>query len=198
MLKHLAQVQITGPISAMCMCPFSWAFPNFPAAMHPVFIDAVRRNQLSDFRTPDREVRLTRFSINALGFFGQDRVRLGEEFIAPNGAEEEWISSILPTKENRHGTIFGDLLVSHFAFYTQEQALLRTNILEGYYEIAGLPPYPYEKPPLPKKKRKKLKDVLRPWKVRQPPYPGPDYTVALSDAGKVAVDPFNPGYGTGT
>src|SRR5690606_29772622 len=111
---------------------------------------------------------------------GEDRVRLGEEFIPPHSIdEEEWISSILPAKENRNGMIFGGLVVSHFAFHTQEQALLRTKILDGYCEIAGLPPFVYEKPFLPKEQRKRLKDVLRPWKKRGQ-FRGPEYRIALS------------------
>ena len=41
LLKHLSNVSIEGPVSCQAMCPSSWAFVNFPAALHPVLITAV-------------------------------------------------------------------------------------------------------------------------------------------------------------
>lgn len=174
MLKHFSQVKITGPISCQAMCPCAWASPNLPMALHPVFIEAVRRGRLEDFRVPDRTLRLSRFSINALGFFGAERMALGERFIAPNGNEEEWLSAILPAMLDRYGILFGNLVAAHFSFYPQEEALLRTRLLEEYYALAGLPPPVYERPQV----KRKLKHRLMPW--RKPRVdPGPQYTVAL-------------------
>ncbi|MEO8667775.1 MAG: hypothetical protein ABI399_04610, partial [Bauldia sp.] len=151
-------------------------YPNFPEALHPVLIDAVRRGRLADFRVPDREVRMSRFSINAYGFFGADKVALGDLFLPPGyPAEEEWLSAILPAKTNRPGKIFGDLLVAHFSFYTQEHRLLQTDILEGYYGLARLEPPHLDKPI----DKVRLKDLLRPW--RKPRRKGPDYEISLVD-----------------
>ena len=179
--EALLEGQDKGPITAQAMCPRAWAYANFPKALHPVFIDAVRRGRLDDFRVPDRDLRMGRFSINAIAFFGSEIVELGDRFIPPEGDEEEWYSVILPAKLDRCGRVFGDLLVSHFSFYTQERKLLQTDILDEYYRLASLPPPSYEKPV----DRIRLKDRLRPWR---PPKkrPEPSYVISLRelDAGE--------------
>lgn len=176
LIKHLSKVLIDGPVSCQAMCPHSWAHASFPEALHPVFIDAVKRNRLMDFRVPDREVRLSRFSINAIAFFGSEIVELGELFHPPASDEEEWLSAALPAKLDRPGRIFGDLAVAHFSFYTQERRLLQTSILDSYYELAGLPAPRYDKPV----DRKRLKDVLRPW--REPKKStAPHYEISLRE-----------------
>lgn len=176
MLKNLSNVVIKGPISCQAMCPYAWAHASFPKALHPVFIDAVRRGRLDDFRTPDREIRLSRFSINAIAFFGADILRLGELFFRHGGAEEEWYSAVLPAKLDSCGRVFGNLVVSHFSFYTQERKLLQTDILDAYYRLASLPVPPYEKPV----DRKRLKDRLRPWR-RPKASPEPEYAISLRE-----------------
>lgn len=88
LLKHFSKVRIDGPVTAQAMCPRAWAYASFPKALHPVFIDAVRRGRLDDFRVPDRELRMGRFSINAIAFFGSEIVQLGDRFIPPAGDEE--------------------------------------------------------------------------------------------------------------
>ena len=176
LLKHLSNVVIEGPITAQAMCPYAWAHASFPKALHPVFIDAVRRKRLGDFRVPDRDVRMGRFSINAIAFFGSEIAGLGERFLPPEGNEEEWFSVILPAKLDRCGRVFGDLIVSHFSFYTQERQLLQTEILDAYYRLAALPAPDYEKPV----DRKRLKDLLRPW--RKPRTRNePKYTISLKE-----------------
>jgi hypothetical protein len=179
LLKHLSRVSIDGPVTCQCMCPFTWAHPGFPEAMHPVLIEAVRRGRLGDFRVPDREIRMSRYSINAVGFFGAEKIALGDLFMPPDcKGEEEWLSAVLPAKLDRGAKIFGDLLVAHFSFYTQEQRLLRTDILAAYYELAGLPAPHYERPA----EHIRLKDRLRPWRRRQKLALLPQYTIALREA----------------
>jgi hypothetical protein len=173
LLQHFSRVVINGPITCQAMCPYAWAHASFPKAMHPVFIEAVRQGRLADFRVPDRDIRLSRFSINAIAFFGSDIARLGELFHHHRGAEEEWYSVVLPAKLDTCGRIFGDLVVSHFSFYTQERKLLQTKILDAYYSLASLPVPDYEKPV----DRKRLKDVLRPW--RRPKSTEPEYAISL-------------------
>ncbi|WP_322419051.1 hypothetical protein [Mesorhizobium huakuii] len=173
LIKQLSKVLVDGPLTCQASCEFSWAYASFPQALHPVFIEAVRSNRLGDFRVPDREIRLSRFSINAIGFFGSDIVSLGERFQPPSGGdEEEWLSATLPARLDRPGKIFGDLIVAHFGFYPQERELLRTNILDGYYGLAGLADPIYEKPPL------HLRERFRQWRrIRRGKTPR--YTISL-------------------
>ncbi|MBZ9822722.1 hypothetical protein [Mesorhizobium sp. CA4] len=170
-IKYLSAVQIEGPLTCQAMCPFSWSHPTFPLAMHPILIEAVRTGRLGDFRVPDCEVKASRFSINAIGFFGSEIVELGDLF-HPLGDEEEWFSAVLPVKLGRPGKVFGDLIAAHFSFYPQEKALLGTTILEDYYDLAGLPA------PVYKKTVVRLKDRLRPWKKYRNGTP-PKYTITL-------------------
>ncbi|UCI17577.1 hypothetical protein FJ970_21000 [Mesorhizobium sp. B2-1-8] len=173
LIKNFSRVLIDGPLTCQAMCPYSWAHASFPMALHPVFIEAVRTNRLSDFRVPDREVRLGRFSINAIGFFGSEVLDIGEVFFPPGNDEEEWLSVTLPAKLDRPGKVFGDLVAAHFSFFTQEQRLLQTTILDDYYALAGLPAPAYEKPVV----KARLKDRLRPWRKRKDP--APKYRVSL-------------------
>lgn len=174
LIQSLSKVRIEGTITSQAMCPYSWAYPSFPEAMHPVLIDAARRGRLDDFRVPDREVRLGRFSINAIGFFGAEVIALGDLFHPPDQNEEEWLSAVLPAKLNRPGKVLGDLLVSHFSFYTQERRLLQTDILESYYELAGL-----EWPGFPKPKRDGLNEIYMQWRERKKPMP--QYRISLPE-----------------
>lgn len=172
LIQHLSQVTIEGLISFQANCSSSWAKADFPIAMHPVLIEAVRSGRLEAFRVPDREVRLSRFSINAIAFFGAEILEIGELFHPPDQNEEEWLSSILPAKLNRPGLVFGDLLVSHFSFYTQEHRMLQTDILEAYYDLAGLPPPRYEKP------RDNLRQMYLAW---QRAHRKPKFTISLPE-----------------
>jgi hypothetical protein len=176
LLQQFSRIAIKGPITCQAMCPYSWGHASLPEALHPVFIDAVRLGRLDDFRVPDRELRLTRFSINAIGFFGAEKIALGDLFMRPgNGGEEEWLSAVLPAKLDRPAKIFGDLVVSHFSFYPQEHRLLQTGLLDAYYALAGLPAPQYERPV----DKVRLKDRLRPWRRRK--NNAPQYEVSLVD-----------------
>ena len=177
LIQNLSRVTVEGTITMQAMDPFSWAHASFPLAMHPVLIDAAKRGRLDDFRVPDREVRLGRFSINALAFFGAEIAALGEDFFPPHQNEEEWFSAVLPAKVNRPGKVLGDLLVSHFAFYTQEQKLLQTDILERYYELAGVPWPGFAKP----KDISPLKKLYRRLRYRMREEDAPQYKISLPD-----------------
>ena len=133
---------------------------------------------VTTIRVPDRDVRLARFSVNSIAFFGSDIARIGEAFFPPQRDEEEWFSAVLPARFDTCGRILGDLIVSHFGFYTQERELLQTDILDAYYGLASLPVPAYEKPV----DRKRLKDVLRPWrKPAKKGWPEPEYSVSLRE-----------------
>lgn len=178
LIQNLSKVRVEGTITMQAMDPFSWAHASFPIAMHPVLIEAARRGRLGDFHVPDREVRLGRFSINAIAFFGDEIAALGDLFQPPDQNEEEWYSAVLPAKLNRPGKILGDLLVSHFSFYTQEQALLETDILEDYYRLAGLPESGLTRP---KPKRRGLRQLLRQLRMQRRRGRAPTYRISLAD-----------------
>jgi hypothetical protein len=127
-------------------------------------------------------LRYSRFSINAIGFFGADKVALGSRFDIPDGDEEDWLSAVLPALEDRPGKLLGDLAVAHFSYNVQEQELLKTDILERYYALAGVA--------LPQHLRTvikpRLSDTLRPWRVRKRQAREPYCRIYLSDAPETA------------
>jgi hypothetical protein len=53
--------------------------------------------------------------------------------------DEEWISAVLPSLTGKPGRIIGNLVVSHFSFFTQEEDLLRTGLLQDYADLVGVP-----------------------------------------------------------
>jgi hypothetical protein len=176
LIQHFSGVNLSGPISCQAMCPYAWAYPDLAEALHPAFVDAVKTGRIDAFRVPDHEIKLSRFSINALGFFGADKVALGDEFLPPgHEAEEEWLSAVLPARTGRPGKIFGDLLVAHFSFYPQERRLLQTDILAAYYQLAGVEVPVFEKPKPFIGGR--VMELLR--ELRKPRRKPPQYTVSL-------------------
>ncbi len=181
LIQNLSKVRVEGTITMQAMDPFSWAHASFPIAMHPVLIEAAKRGRLGDFRVPDREVRAGRFSINAIAFFGDEIKALGDLFQPPDQNEEEWYSAVLPMRLDRPGKVLGDLLVSHFSFYTQERELLETSILEEYYGLAGLA---WDKALMPVEKRRGLRLALWKWRMAQQAKRrdrAPVYRISLAD-----------------
>ena len=84
--------------------------PDLPKALHPVFIEAVRSGRIDLFRVPDKEILLGRYSMNAIGFFGADKLALGEAFYA-DGAERGGVAlgvlTASPTVVGRSSAIRG-------------------------------------------------------------------------------------------
>jgi len=147
LLKYHGFIHIGNALSAQAGCVFGWRSPEFSQALHELFLQAASEGHLSPFRVPDFEVSLSRFSINCIGFFGDFVARFTEaEFCPPHVDDEEWISAVLPSRSGKPGRILGDILVSHFSYFTQERGLLASDILEKYYRLAGLsmdPSYGY-------------------------------------------------------
>ncbi|MEQ1770539.1 MAG: glycosyltransferase family A protein [Devosia sp.] len=136
-MQHLGRLETPLQLSALADDRFAWRSAEFAASLHESFIDATRTDRLERFAIPDLDVTL-RFSINCIGFFGDDVAALGERFCPPGADDEDWISAVLPAITQKPGRIVGDLLVSHFAFFPQENRLLHLGQLDGYYGLAGL------------------------------------------------------------
>jgi hypothetical protein len=144
LIKHHSQVSIPGQLSCQASYPRGWSDGQFAEFLHGQFLEALENGEVQKFCVPDFEVSLSRFSINCIGFFGQDVLELGEGFCPPECDDEEWISAVLPSLTGRPGRIVGGLIAAHFSYFPQEAGLLRSGILDHYYRIAGLPPPVYE------------------------------------------------------
>lgn len=139
LLKYQSQVHIDAELSAQASCVHGWRSPRFALTLHRTFLEALEEGRVAEFAVPSCAVSLSRFSINCLGLFGSDIARLDGRFCPPEVDDEEWISAVVPTLLGRPGRIVGNLVVSHFSFYTQEPELLDSGVLRDYYRAAGLP-----------------------------------------------------------
>jgi hypothetical protein len=91
--------------------------------------------------------------------------------------DEEWISAVLPSLTGRPGRIIGNLVVSHFSFFTQEEDLLRTGLLREYADLVGVPLLQ-----IPATRARSLKGKVR-WMLEKHLFSGNHaYTIAPREA----------------
>jgi GT2 family glycosyltransferase len=140
LLKYHSRLNIQAPLSASANCRYGWRSASFALALHKAFLRSVQSGNIKDFKVPDSTISLARFSINCVGMFGGLVRKMGSSFCPVGVDDEEWISAVLPTLTGLPGRIVGDLAVAHFSYFTQEDGLIGTNILNDYYRLAGLPP----------------------------------------------------------
>lgn len=124
-------------LTAQASCATGWKDPRFAVKLHRAFLAMLSRGER--IVIPDSTVSLSRFSINCIGFFGEDVARYGSLFCPSGVSDEEWISAALPLRTGRPGRIVGAGCVAHYSFYPQERLLNSTDVLDGYYALAGIP-----------------------------------------------------------
>jgi hypothetical protein len=159
LIKYHSKVSLSDVISCQASDYNGWRNPIFAERLHKIFLSSLEKGEKQKFEMQDFSVRLSRYSINCIGFWGEDVKKLGEQFCPLNVDDEEWISAILPSQINRYGKIVGNLIIVHFAFFTQEAYLLKSSILDSYYKIAGIKPEFYVIKKLSAKKR--LRKMLK-------------------------------------
>jgi hypothetical protein len=145
LLKYHSHMSIEAELMASAACIHGWRNPRFALELHRSFLDSLSKKSIENFEVPNFNISLARFSINCIGFWGEDVNKLGERFCPLNVDDEEWISAVLPSILGRPGRIIGDIIVSHFSFFTQEDYLLKTELLDLYSKQAGIPPVPRPK-----------------------------------------------------
>ena len=110
-----------------------WKSGNFAQELHTWFIkNYLKDRQWEKLYVGKKEMGMTRFSINAILWFGDEMKKFAG--IVP-GDDEEFMSCIYPTQQGMSNAWNGDAIVAHFAFYTQREALDKNGILERYGEI---------------------------------------------------------------
>lgn len=113
--------------------PVLWRSGIFAQELHSWFIrNCLRKNRWEDLHLGKKEMGMTRFSINAILWFGDEMCRFAG--MVP-GDDEEFMSCIYPTRQGMSNAWNGDAVVAHFAFFTQREELDRNGILEQYGEI---------------------------------------------------------------
>ena len=146
LLKYHSHIGISANLSASASCVHGWRSWRFAEALHRMFIEMLKQGNLLVFHVPNFDISLSRFSINCIGFFGEDVATLGDTFCPLGEDDEEWISAVLPSMTGKPGRIIGHLVVSHFSFFTQEEDLLRTGLLDDYAGLAGVSVLPLPAP----------------------------------------------------
>lgn len=138
LLKYFSEMTVVADLTAQAGCEIGWRSSRFAEQLHAAFLQALTTDRVSLFCVPDQDVALARFSINCIGFFGSDVLAAGPDFCPNEVDDEEWLSAVLPARLKRPGRVVGDITVAHFGFFTQENDLLKTSVLDEYYKIAGL------------------------------------------------------------
>jgi len=142
-----SNIDVRASLTAQASCPSGWSSPQFAIDLHESFLEFLQGG--GPLVDGDFDISLSRFSINCIGFFGADVVKLGDSFCPLDVDDEEWISGVLPLLTTRSGRVLGGKTVSHYSFYTQEIALNETDILDKYYAHAGV----FRRHPFPQGRR---------------------------------------------
>lgn len=113
--------------------PILWESGQFASELHSWFINKyLRPGKWEELHLGKKEMGMTRFSINAILWFGDEMKKFSG--IVP-GDDEEFMSCIYPTIHGLSNAWNGDAVVSHFAFFTQREQLDKQNILEQYGKL---------------------------------------------------------------
>lgn len=112
-----------------------WRSGNFAQELHTWFIEKyLKTKRWASLHVGKKEMGMTRFSINAVLWFGSEMKKFGG--LVP-GDDEEFLSCIYPTRQGMSNAWNGDVIVAHFAFFTQRAALDKMGILEQYGAMNG-------------------------------------------------------------
>jgi len=129
LLQVCEKIKLNKYYSASCMHPILWKDPHFALQLHEwFFYRYLKTNKYESLYCGSYPIAMTRFSINSLCWFGNQIDQIGDV----NGDEEEYISVKRPTELGLCNCIVGDVIISHFAFYTQRKVLDSAHILEKY------------------------------------------------------------------
>lgn len=136
LLLHHGRLESSASLSAQASCSTGWRDPYFARMLHGAFLSAVSRGERVDI--PDAYISNSRFSINCIGFFGEDVKSLGAAFCPGDVDDEEWLSAILPLRQGLAGCVVGATCVAHYSFFTQESVLNASDVLDRYYDLAKI------------------------------------------------------------
>jgi hypothetical protein len=127
-----------GAVADDCMDEIGWRSGRFARRLHHKFLkDLARGREARWTRTPMPFGGTTRFSINAISWFGDDFAGLPELY-ATNIDEEPFITAVAPARLGRPNAICIDALFGHYAFWTQRRYLERTSpeVLARYRRLS--------------------------------------------------------------
>ena len=130
LLQLEGKIQFDQYYNAESSHPILWKSGCFARDLHHWFINNYLITEHWDrLHLGKKEMGMTRFSINAILWFGDEMKKLKGEV---PGDDEEYLSCIYPTQQGLSNAWNGDAIVAHFAFFTQREELDRMGILEKY------------------------------------------------------------------
>ncbi len=110
-----------------------WKNGSFAFQLHQWFIENfLKTHTYNSLYIGKQEMGMTRFSINAILWFGDIMKRFNG---IVEGDDEEFLSCIYPSSNSLINCWNGDAILSHFAFFTQRFELDRSDILSKYGEV---------------------------------------------------------------
>lgn len=130
LLQLAGKIQLDRYYNASSLHPILWKSGFFACDLHDWFIhNYLKTGSWNNLHIGKKEMGMTRFSINAILWFGDEMRKIGGEV---PGDDEEYLSCIYPTSHGVSNAWNGDAIVAHFAFFTQREALDKMGILEKY------------------------------------------------------------------
>ena len=114
--------------------PLLWKSGNFAYDLHSWFLhNYLETGRFSELHVGGiKPMGLTRFSINAIVWFGSEMKKMRGEV---PGDDEEYLSCIYPAQKGLANAWNGNSLCAHFAFFTQRERLDSEDILGKYGKI---------------------------------------------------------------
>ena len=106
-----------------------WRSGEFASQLHQWFLKKIENKSFNELHLGSHPMALCRFSINSIMWFGKDLAKI--KGIVP-GDDEEFMSCILPSKMGWTNCWNADVILAHFAFFTQREQLDKCSILEKY------------------------------------------------------------------
>ena len=109
-----------------------WKSGEFASQLHQWFLQKIDDKSLDELHLGSHPMALCRFSINSILWFGKDLSIING--IVPDD-DEEFMSCILPSRMGWTNCWNTDVILAHFAFYTQREQLDQCGVLEKYRNI---------------------------------------------------------------
>jgi hypothetical protein len=121
-------------VSSYCMDEVMWRNSEFAVKQHEVFLRCCGASNFDVFRFPPMLAGPTRISVNACAWRGDVMSSLTSHIDVED--EESWLTEYLPARTGAPNLLAGTPVCAHFAFFTQEQKLLETTVLERFRSFA--------------------------------------------------------------
>jgi len=119
------------------LCPIAWGDIDYCINLHNQFTNDVANNNISKYKIETWKLENCEpVSIACMSWLGSSLKRYLETY-GKISRDEQWWAVYLPTWSDNRNVVFGDCVVSHYAYYVQrDKGLDNTDILEKYHKIS--------------------------------------------------------------